>query len=210
MSSKDSLKLKNVGEPGSIRDRRSHKRLDLALTGRFMTSNQEDHGLTTQNVSCVGALVTSLYRPDLGERVICYIDGLGRVDAYVSRLTEEGFAVGFRTTDYKRDKLADKIIWLANKDDLGLEEERGAKRFVTRSGPVLLTRENGRQIQCRVIDISLTGAGLETDGPLPMVGEIVTSSNFRGEVVRCKEKGFGIRFLTAFEQEADLPGRVDY
>lgn len=210
MSSNETVQMKFTGEPGSIRDRRSHQRIELTLNGRFMTPNQEDHGLITENVSCAGALVESPHKPDIGQRVICYIDGLGRIDAYVSRITEVGFAVAFRTTKFKRDKLADKIIWLANKDELGLSEERGAKRFVARSGPVLLTRENGRQIQCRVIDISLTGAGLETDGPVPMVGEIVSSSNFRGEVVRCKDKGFGIRFLTAFKQEADLPGRIDY
>lgn len=209
MSSSNNVQLKFDGVPGSLRDRRSHQRLDLVLSGRFMTSNQEDHGLQTVNVSCNGALFMSPHQPKPGERVICYIEGLGRVDGFVSRVTENGFAAAFRTTDHKRDKLADKIIWLANKDELNLQEERGARRFMTNAGPVILRRENGRKIQCRVIDISLTGAGLETDGPVPLIGELVSTKNFRGEVVRCDAKSFGIRFLKAFDSETELPDRVD-
>ena len=209
MSADQNVQLKHLGEPGSIRDRRRAQRIDLVLTGRFMTSDQEDYGMQTRNVSCGGALFLSAHKPQPGERVVCYIDGLGRVDGYVARVTDDGFAAAFRTTDYKRDKIADKIIWLANKDELDLQEERGAKRFVTRSGPVILQRENGRKIQCRVIDISLTGAGLETDGPMPFIGEIVSTDNFKGEVMRSDEKSFGIRFIKAFKKEEELPGRIE-
>ncbi|MEO0982865.1 MAG: PilZ domain-containing protein [Pseudomonadota bacterium] len=185
-----------IATPAAIseRERRRHRRLDLRIGGRFMNESSDEFRLRTINISCSGAFMEARQRPPLGANVVCYFDGLGRVAATVVRRTAEGFAVLFRISPFKRDKLADRLTWLLNKDALGLAEDREAPRHAA-SGPAVITRQDGSRLQCRVLDISLTGAGFETDGAAPMIGEIIQTGNLRGEVVRRTEKGFGVRFL---------------
>lgn len=180
--------------PRLQKDHRHHKRVVLELRGRFLTENSEEHELVTTNLSCGGAIVRAKTVPAVDTHVVCYIEEIGRVAGRVTRHIENGFAIAFQTSQPKRDRLADKLTWLYNKDQLGLAEDRGAPRF-SADGPAVVVRQDGRRLNCRVIDISLTGAGFETDGPPPMVGEIVTTGNLSGEVMRRSNKAFGIRFL---------------
>ena len=176
------------------KDRRANARVDLALNGRFLSEGGEDHGLLTRNISCGGAELIARIRPETCSKLICYLDDLGRLEAEVVRMTEQGFAVRFLVTARKRDKIADRLTWLANYKKLGLDDEREAPRYAG-GGPALVTRANGRVLQSRVIDISLAGAAFETDGPAPPIGEIVRVGNLTGEVVRTLRNGFAIRYL---------------
>ncbi len=178
------------------RERRRHRRIQVKIAGRFLDEGGHEHAFSTFNISCSGAFILSAQRPAIGAEVVCYFDELGRVPANVVRRTSEGFAALFNVSPFKRNKLADRLIWIINRDPLGLQEERDTPRYAA-GGPALVTRADGRQIQCRAIDISLTGAGFETDGPAPDIGEVVSVGNLRGEVVRRTPNGFGIRFLHA-------------
>jgi hypothetical protein len=139
-------------------------------------------------------MITSETRPDDGANIVCYFDELGRVAAEVIRNTPDGFAVRFKTSDHKRDKLADLLTWLINRERLDLHEDRKADRFPA-GGPALVERSDGRQIQCRVIDISLTGASFATEAPPPLMGEQISTGNLKGEVVRSESGKFAIRYL---------------
>lgn len=174
-------------------DRRRHYRVSLKLNGRFLHDGS-DHTFLTQNISCGGACVESAAIPQIGTRVVCYFDDLGRVSAEVIRITDDGFAVSFQTPQHKKDKLADRLVWLVNKKKYDLEDERSSPRKAA-GGPALITRPNGTKLQCRVIDISLTGAAFEFDGPVPIVGENVRVGSLLGEVVRAVSGEFAIRFL---------------
>ena len=180
--------------PRLRKDNRRHRRVKIKLHGRFLNHESEEHSLVVDNISVGGACLKSAAIPPIGAQIVCYFDHLGRIVGEVVRLTSEGFAIKFKVSQIKRDRLADKLIWLINKDRLGLVEERGAKRFAT-EGPALVIRKDGRKLQCRVIDISLTGAGFESDGPLPLIGEHVLIGNISAEVMRVTETSFGVRFL---------------
>ena len=180
--------------PRLQKDHRRHRRVPIVLHGRFLNQMSEEHSLVSVDISCGGARVRANNVPALGEQIVCYFDEVGRVAGSVVRHTEDGFAIQFQAVQHKRDRLADKLTWLHNKDKLGLVEERGAPRFAA-SGPAILIRQDGRRLQCRVVDISLTGAGFETDGPPPMIGERVVTGNITAEVVRRTGKSFGVRFV---------------
>ncbi|MEO1475486.1 MAG: PilZ domain-containing protein [Pseudomonadota bacterium] len=182
--------------PNLQKDHRLHRRVDLTLHGRFLNSVSEEHSLVTVNLSCGGARIRSNHIPNVGEQIVCYFDELGRVAGAIVRHTEDGFAIGFNAVRTKRDRLADKLTWLHNKVRLDLHEERGARRYAA-DGPAILIRQDGRRLQCRVIDISLTGAGFEAEGPAPMIGEQVIAGNLSGEVVRRSGNSFGVRFTGA-------------
>ena len=176
------------------KDRRANARVVLALNGRFLSDGAEDQGMLTRNISCGGAELVAQSRPPVNSRLICYLDDLGRLEAHVVRHTEKGFAVKFSATSRKRDKIADRLTWLANYKQLGLKDERAAPRYAG-GGPALVTRANGTVLQCRTIDISLSGAAFEADGQAPPLGEVVAVGNLKGEVVRTLNNGFAIRYL---------------
>lgn len=179
-------------------DRRRNRRIAVRIKGRYLDEVSEDQGLQTRDISCGGALIDSEHRPPIGARIVCYFDQLGRVAATVTRHDISGFAVQFHTTQTKRDRLADKLIWMINRGPLNLEDERRSERY-SANGPAIVKRENGREMQCRAVDISLTGASFKTDGPLPIIGEMVKVGNLYGTVVRSSQKFFAIRYLTKSE-----------
>ncbi|MEP1142083.1 MAG: PilZ domain-containing protein [Henriciella sp.] len=174
-------------------DRRRHQRVDLELSGRFLFEGA-DHTFITEDISCGGARLEAVAFPPIGTSVVCYFDDLGRVAANIARKTDNGFAVKFQSPQHKTDKLADRLVWLLNHKKYDLEDERTSPRKAA-GGPALVTRSNGTKMQCRVIDISLTGAAFEIDGPIPVVGEHVHVGTLRGEVVRAVTGEFAIRFL---------------
>lgn len=178
----------------SGRERRRHRRLDIVLVGRFLSEAGTEHACRTINLSCSGALMTSAEPPAVGSKIVCYFSTIGRFPCEVVRRTAEGFAVVFTMSAIKRDKLADRLTWILNKDKLGLEDERQEARY-SAGGPAILRLDDGRALECLVTDISLSGAGFETKGAPPMVGEMVTVGNLRGEVVRRSDRSFGIRFV---------------
>jgi len=184
------------------RDRRSFKRVELKLTGRFLTGESEDHALRTVDMSCDGAFIVSKELPGIDQQVICYFDEVGRVVANVVRHSADGFAVRFHTSPHKRDKLADRLTWLLNRDTLGLDEERGSDRYQA-SGEAIVTLSGGRMLQCSVTDISLTGAAFEADGKAPFIGEKITVGNLYGEVVRVSGNKFAVRYLHGQRSETD-------
>lgn len=180
--------------PKLRKDNRRHRRVKIRLQGRFLNDASEEHSIVCENVSSGGACFASTSIPEINTPIVCYIDELGRIAGDVVRHTDGGFAIAFKVSQVKRDRLADKLIWLVNKDRLGLTEERGTQRF-SAEGPALIERQDGRSLQCRVIDISLAGAGFETDGPTPMVGEMIRVGNITAEVMRSSPQGFGVRFI---------------
>jgi PilZ domain len=175
------------------KDRRRHKRVSLQLAGRYLNEHGEDLAMFSRNLSCSGAMLSSVQRPQIGLQVVCYFDELGRVSSYVTRHTSDGFAVQFKIPEHKRDKLADRLTWLINKDQLGLADDRAAARFEA-SDPAIVSLNTGRQLSCHLSDISLVGASFETADALPKIGDHVTAGNLRGDVVRVTGNHFAIRF----------------
>jgi len=57
-----------------------------------------------------------------------------------------------------------------------------------------ITRENGEQIACEVLDISLDGVSLRTRSR-PPVGEIVNLGRTRGRVVRHLIEGIAVQYV---------------
>ena len=188
-------------EPEDYFDRRRHRRIDLRLPGRFLTDLGKDAQLATINLSCSGALIKSAIHPDPGAELVCYFDDLGRVVATVVRRTDDGFAVSFNVAAHKREKIADRLTWLLNKDTLNLSEGREAPRYAA-DVPAQVLRQNGQMLACRVLDISLTGANFQCKGPLPSIGEVVSAGSIPAEVVRIGDGGFAVRYLQVGERNA--------
>jgi hypothetical protein len=176
-------------------ERRRHQRVKVNLLGRYMLEDRREYPCQVVNMSPGGmALVASVVgRP--GERVIAYIDHLGRVEGTVARPIENGFAMTISATLRKRDKLAAQLTWLANRGMLNLPEDRRHGRFTPRKSLARLILPDGRNVGCRVIDLSQSGAAISIAPELrPAVGAAVTVGKAQGRVVRHIENGFAVEF----------------
>jgi len=185
-----------LSEDASIRtdrDRRRYQRIPLRLGGRFLLDGT-DHALTTLNVSCGGGLFRAQTIPSANTQVVCYLDEIGRISGEVVRGCDKTFAVVFEATERKRDKLADQLMWILNKERYGLDEIRAAKRYAG-GKEATVYRASGQKLMCRVLDISLTGAAFEHTGPQPIIGEKVKVGKLHGIVVRSTPGEFAIRII---------------
>ena len=136
----------------------------------------------------------------VGERVIAYLDHLSRVEGRIARLIDGGFAVELRNTARKRDKIANVLTWLANRDELNLPEDRRHERFVPKQPVTKMILTDGSEHVCRIIDVSLSGAAIATD-LIPGMGDAITIGKMKARVVREIEGGIAVEFAAVQNRE---------
>lgn len=180
---------------------RSFQRVAVNLSGRLMLPNHEEYDCTALNMSPGDVFFSCHARPRAGERIIAYVDHLGRIEGTVYKVLEEGFIVIVNATDRKREKLAAQLTWIANKHELGLPEDRQHDRLTPRNSRTELALDDGRHYPCRIIDLSLSGAAIDIE-VRPMVGTPVQLGNMRGRVVRHFQEGVAIEFSRVQSKEA--------
>jgi PilZ domain len=129
-----------------------------------------------------------------GERIVAYLDNLGRIEGVVARSFEGGFAVRILASLYKRERIANLLTWLINQKSLGLGEERKHERIVPRVSASKLILPNGDVHSCRIIDVSLSGASVACS-VRPPVDTVVILGRMRGRVVRHHDQGMAIQFV---------------
>ena len=121
-------KLRAVSE-----ERRRFQRVRVDLLGRYMLADRREFPCQVINMSPGGMAVIAPVGGKPGDRVIAYVDHLGRLEGHIARLFENGFAMTISATTRKRDKLAAQLTWLANRHILGLPEDRRHGRVQPRN-----------------------------------------------------------------------------
>jgi hypothetical protein len=181
--------------PPQAEERRRHQRVKVNLLGRYMLSDRREFPCQVVNMSPGGIAIVAPVCGNPGERVIAYVDHLGRLEGKIARILDYGFAMTIEATLRKRDKLAAQLTWLANRHILNLPEDRRHGRFVPRKTTARLILPNGNNIGCRVIDLSESGAAIAISPERrPAIGTMVTIGKTPGRVVRHIEDGFAIEF----------------
>ncbi len=176
-------------------ERRRFQRVKVNLLGRYMLPDRREFPCQVINMSPGGMAVVAPVAGLPGERVIAYVDHLGRLEGKIARLIENGFALTISASARKRDKLAAQLTWLANRNILNLPEDRRHGRFTPRNPLARLILPSGNNVACRVIDLSQSGAAIAIAPDLrPAVGSVVTIGKAQGRVVRHIEDGFAVEF----------------
>mgnify|MGYP003627587498 CR=1 FL=1 len=172
-------------------ERRRHRRVPLAMPGRFLDQSGEQR-CKLIDVSPGGAKILAKRPPAPGSRVVLMIEGLGRIEGDVLRDGANWFSLRFQANPPKRDRLADAITWRFNMERLGLDEDRVALRRPGKGRAIVKLRD-GVTIHADVVDVSMSGAAfacLER----PRVGERVQVGEMHGTVARILETGFAVAF----------------
>src|SRR4029077_20019368 len=121
-------RLRALGE-----ERRRFQRVRVDLLGRYMLPDRREFPCQVVNMSPGGMALIAPVAGQPGERVIAYVDHLGRLEGHVARIIQNGFAMTRAATRQKREKLAAQLTWLANRHILGLPEDRRHGRVVPRN-----------------------------------------------------------------------------
>lgn len=165
-----------------------------------MLESRQEYPCQTVNISPGGALVVAPVRGAVAERVVVYLEHLGRLEGEVARHSDQGFAFSIAATTRKRDKIASQLTWLANRNVLGLPEDRRHERIVPANPVVNVKLDNGREFVGRLIDVSMSGAALAIE-PKPPTGTSLTLGRTPGKVVRSFQGGVGVQFLLSLSPD---------
>lgn len=186
--------------PLQATDRRRHQRVHVNILGRFMLEDRREYPCQVIDMSPGGMAMITPVTGKVGERVIAYLDHISRVEGTIARIIDGGFAVELRNTPRKRDKLANILTWLANRDELNLPEDRRHDRFVPKNPITKIVLADGSEHVCRLIDVSLSGAAIATDAN-PAIGESIALGKMRARVVRQIEGGIAVEFAAIQNRE---------
>lgn len=184
-----------------VTDRRLSKRVPLVLLGRFMRASRHEYPCKLTSISVGGAALMSPVAVDIGEQIVAYFDHIGGIEGTVVRTFDGGFAISMVATQHKREKIAAQLTWLINKHEVHSATDRRHERVRVANEKSTLKLNEGISVDCRVIDISLSGASIAT-AARPAIGSEVTFGKLRCRVMRHHNEGIGVAFLDIQEPEA--------
>ena len=174
------------------------QRVKVSLLGRYMLSDRREFPCQVLEMSPGDAMVIAPVSGLAGEKIIAYLDHLGRIEGDISEVVDGGFCIALSATPRKRDKMAAQLTWLANKDLLNLPEDRRHERVVPDNRHSTVVLDDGRRYNCKIIDISLSGAAIEL-AVRPAMGTPVTLGRMRARVVRHFGDGVAVEFVGSQE-----------
>lgn len=173
------------------------------LDGRFMPPSRAEHPCSIVEMSTGEIVISSAEKPALGERVIVYVAELGRFEGVVARHDPAGFALSMTLTAMKQQKLAEQLVWFANRDALQLEESRRHKRIAPLAQLTSVRLANGTEHVAKINDVSQSGVSVEISVSLLGVRLLVGSRIFIGAkaatVLRVYKDGFVAEFEEFFD-----------
>ena len=175
-------------------ERRRFQRVKIHLLGRYMLPDRREFPCQVVNMSPGGLAMLAPGIGNVGDRVIAYLDHIGRVEGKITRIIDNGFAMSVGATPRKRDKLAAQLTWLANRDILNLPEDRRHDRIIPRNPIAILTLEDGQRMTCRMIDLSMSGAAIAAEHRPPLKS-LVSLGRVQARVVINLEDGVALEFI---------------
>lgn len=189
-------------------ERRRFQRVHIDLFGRIVLPSKEERQCRTVDISPGGMNLMCTARPEVGDNIVAYIDALGRFTGQVVRRSPEGFSITINASPERREMLADKLTWFANRIALNLADQRGHERIEPIQKFVPMRLGSGEELVVTIRDLSASGVSVEASY-LPPVGERVSIGKAYVTVVRHFEGGFAANFLTPFPaKEIDQAARL--
>jgi hypothetical protein len=174
------------------------QRVKVSVLGRYMLADRREFPCQVLEMSPGDAVVIAPVSGNPGEKVIAYLDHIGRTEGSIVESIDGGFVMDVTASPRKRDKMAAQLTWLANKDVLNLPEDRRHDRVVPDNRHSTVVLDDGRRYNCKIIDISLSGAAIEL-AVRPAMGTPVTLGRMRARVVRHFQDGVAVEFASAQE-----------
>lgn len=174
--------------------RRKHQRSAVSLPGRlFVPAEESEQPCQVVELSAGSARVICEEVPPTPTYVILYVDGFGRFPAVITRYSDGAIAMRFDVNENRRERLISQIRTYLRAGITGVTSLRRHKR-VAIPAEGSFRRESGEDVACRVRDLSLNGAFLET-ACRPPIGEVIAIGPHKGGVMRHEPLGIAVQFI---------------
>lgn len=184
-----------TGITSSVRqplERRDYQRINVSVPGRYMLEDKREFPCRTIDFSSNGVSIAAPVRGRVGERVVIYLDYIGRIEGNIVRHTLFGFALTLILPGNKREKIADQLTWLVNRESLE-KADRRHDRLVPNLRHCILQLEDGREHLVKLDNVSISGAAIATELKLPFNTKVRLGS-MRGYIIRHFDKGMAVEF----------------
>lgn len=176
--------------------------VSVDMEGRFMTASGAEHPCRIAEMSTGAMKFATPAKPALGEKIIAYLTELGRFEGAVESLQDDGFTIGMTLTEARHKKLAEQLVWFANRDVLDMPDSRRHKRIVPLMQWTLVRLPNGKERMAKINDISQSGVNIEANVSLQnvtlLVGSQVGVGSKQAVVKRLVPGGFVAEFTEPF------------
>lgn len=182
-------------------ERRRYQRVHIDLFGRCILESKAEFHCRTVDISPGGMKLLSTAAPRIGENVVVYIDALGRFSGQAARVSPDSFSIKINASAQKREMLADKLTWFANRIALNLADQRQHERIEPFQKFALLRMDSGDEHIVTIRDLSASGVGVDSTYA-PPVGVRVSIGKTYATVVRHFCGGFAAQFLMPFPADA--------
>ncbi len=169
------------------------------LFGRFMLPDMSEHPCQVNSITLDGANFLTTHHVPPGLPIVAYLEEVGRIEATSSSAIDGGFQVTFSLTGARRDRFETRLKWLVQKEHGQSAEDRRHVRYEPREKQSQLTMPDGREYNCEVVDISLSGAAIKVE-VMPSLGTYVLLGKMRGRVVRYLENGVALEFVKLLDR----------
>jgi hypothetical protein len=178
----------------SGKENRKYERIQLFLPGQlFNPLTEQSVECKVLNLSAGGAAVQCETAFTSGLSLVLYIENFGRFEGKTIVHGNGQLALEFSIGEAKRSRLKEMLSSFAASGVAGVTEVRKHARIPSLvSGSITL--QNGEELRCEVLDISLDGVSLRTR-VRPPIGEIVNLGRARGRVVRHHAEGIAIQYV---------------
>jgi hypothetical protein len=170
-----------------------YQSVKINLFGRYMLEDRREFPCQTIEISPIDISLSAPVRGQLGNRIVIYLDQMGRLEGTIAQPTDKGFIVRTTHQASKMDRIADKLTWLVNRQNLGMPEDRRHIRITPTHTRSKITLLDGTEIPMKIIDVSLSGAAIQADIQPPLGTHVIIGAT-HGSVVRHFNNGFAVEF----------------
>jgi len=174
-------------------NRRQHERFPLGRPTRFISRTDLEASGRLIDISEGGMALAAPTGVEVGDELIAYPEGLGRLSGVVVRKFDGGVGVKFKLSDGQRANLAKRIrSAITGTPYLRLFEKRASSRMGM-SLPAVAFIVGGEGFDCEIVNLSAAGAGVKSEAR-PPIGCQVKIGTLQGRVCRHTETGFALEF----------------
>lgn len=180
---------------GKLTDRRVSPRFALKIDCRFLLRGRVEGKGALLDISTSGLALITEHNAQLGDSIILYPDGVGRLEGRIVRIFENGFGVAFKLSAAQQETMGERIASvIEGVPYMRLSENRSSFRVTYNIETYARVECSKKNFSCTIIDISQTGCLLKSDAK-PEIGSRVIVGALRGVVRRHSAHGFALEFL---------------
>jgi hypothetical protein len=187
----------------------AQRAVNVVVSGNYTLSNWLDangkprqFACRTSRVSPFRMMVDVPVLGRVGDTISTYFGDFGKLEGLITDTTGRSFLLELEMTRAMRQKLSDQLTWLEKKQqDPSVRDVRKQARIIPASPHSMLTFADGAITSCFVIDMSVSGAAVSTEMPLPEIGMPLAVGSCVGRVVRQLDGGFAVKFVEQQNRE---------